>query len=186
MHFALDTKSSPGISEIKSSGTPSYVELEMPLDETGESLYIYLCPKSESSLYVAACLDGMFDFVNQASEYDINEFGKACPTIYRMIIDGMNDNYANCAIIRLNDPDDNGVKWYVSSVCGNIDFDSDWASSPKMGQCINKTVNALGEVLGEAMKFKESSNSFSGQLWRVGSSIAGTVATAALAALLQS
>lgn len=111
-------------SEVNFRVTNQYIELLYPEDDI--VFAIAIIPKDDYSVYVAACLDDMFDDVIDAFEDPdaIETFCKTWPLTAMLLSNGINDKYSSGALIRLNDLDNGDLKWFVASIAGNLNLDN--------------------------------------------------------------
>ena len=166
-------------SELDINVSNSYIELELPQENTKVSLFVYLIPRSESSMFVVTCWDEVFDsIVEQFHDEDVIETAaETWPLFARMLGDGIRDKYREGALIRLEDPDDGDTKWYVGTVVGNLSLDdSDGIFTPRMQQGISLVINRSGELLQE---MQERQPNWTTGLWK--GIKKGMLASAALA-----
>lgn len=126
MNSGFSERKCPKDKEFEYSSTDSYAELEIPVDDD-TSLFLYLVPQSEHSMYLLMSFDDAFDeIINNLDDDTITSaFRKAWPTLYQLIQDGVNDKYSNCALIKTSDFDDGDTKWFLATFVGNYSLDND-------------------------------------------------------------
>ncbi|MBV8740126.1 MAG: hypothetical protein JO007_23295 [Alphaproteobacteria bacterium] len=155
------------IDERRSSGsedgpvisvTPRYLQLEVPID-TFKSAYIYFVQRNEGSYFVATCWDNAFDtLIEELDEEQIGHLQQAWPDFLDLLSNGINDRYRDSALIRLEDPDDGETKWFVASVCGNLDPNS------AEGILNERSASIVQTVLGRSLQLLNQAESSISQL----------------------
>lgn len=119
MYSLIDKRRSK---EVNISQTNTYIEVEIPNDSSS-SLFVYLIPRSQTSMFVAMCCDHAFDeLLNDIDEDDWDTIVDTWPTLARLLHNGINDKYKEGALIKLEDLDDGENKWFVASISGNHNF----------------------------------------------------------------
>lgn len=127
MRFFLDNTSGKGLEgdEIKFKVTNSYIEVEYELNE----LYavLYFIPRSNTSFFIATCWDDVFDSIlgEVEDEDDLDTIVATWPSLAQLLANGIKDKYSNGALIKLEDADTGEPKWFVASVAGNLNLESE-------------------------------------------------------------
>lgn len=112
-------------SEVRVRATRGYFEVEYKA-QSEIYLTLYYIPRSESSVFIAACWDHAFDGpIEGLSDDDALEtVTQTWPTLAQLLANGIEDRYSQGALIVLEDPDCGEKKWFVASVAGNLDLGS--------------------------------------------------------------
>jgi len=125
MYFFVSKKRSGKGKEPDIRVTNSYLEIEMPIDDDS-SIFTYIVPRSERSVFVLICLDDMFDtLMNELDNDSFETISDTWPTLAELLMNGAKDKYKSGALIRFEDADYGDNKWFVASVAGNISFESE-------------------------------------------------------------
>jgi len=98
-----------------------YLEIEIPSDGS-LSMFIYLIPRSESSIFIATCWEHIFDSLLE--HFDENDWEIICdtwPTLAQLINNSIQNKYGEGILIRLEDSDDGKSKWFLATVSANHD-----------------------------------------------------------------
>lgn len=139
--------------------TNCYIQVEMPID-TEMSVFVYIIPKTESSVFVATCWDDAFDKLLTADEDDFETIADTWPTLAALVINATQDKYRECAMIRFADYDDGDQKWFLASVAGNINLDD---TEQLLG---DRTMEVAKKVIARTTELSNELQSRSPSAWK--------------------
>ncbi len=126
MRYFIDSNSDPSLEgdDVKYKVTNCYIEFEYPGDDF--FFVLYLIPKTSNSVFIATCWERAFDEIldNLDDEDYVETMTETWPTLARLLANGINDRYSEGALIKLEDFDTGEPKWFLASVCGNLDFEN--------------------------------------------------------------
>lgn len=98
-----------------------YLEIEIPSNGS-LSMFVYLIPRSESSLLIATCWEHIFDsLLEDFNEDNWEMICKTSPTLAQLINNSIQNKYREGVLIRLEDSDDGESKWFLAAVSANHD-----------------------------------------------------------------
>ncbi len=122
MRFFLDSTSGRDLQgdEVKFKATNCYLELEHEME--GVYLVHYVIPRNNTSVFLATCWDRAFDEL-LSDEDSLETAVETWPTLGQLLVNGIEDRYSEGALIKLEDFDTGEPKWFLASICGNIDLE---------------------------------------------------------------
>jgi hypothetical protein len=122
MRFFLDSTSGKDLEGdgLKFKVTNCYLELEHEMD--GVYLVHYVIPRNSTSVFIATCWDRIFDEL-LSDEDSLETAVETWPALGQLLVNGIEDRYSDGALIKLEDFDTGEPKWFLASVCGNIDLE---------------------------------------------------------------
>lgn len=110
--------------EVGIKTTKSYIECEYPANED-TACVMYIISRTENSAWVAACFEHTFDELVSHLDRDTSEtIAETWPALAKLLYNGINDLYQEGALVVLEDCDYCENKWFVTSIAGNISFES--------------------------------------------------------------
>lgn len=126
MRFFIDSKSGTdleGEDGVKYKITNSYIELEYQLDDS--FLVLYYIPRTNNSVFIATCWDREFDqLLGNLDENDLETIVETWPTLGQLMSNTVNDKYSAGVLTSFEDFDDGEPKWFVTSICGNLNLEN--------------------------------------------------------------
>jgi hypothetical protein len=122
MHFFLDLEATPTEKQSVVRSTPAYVEIEShSVDPPGVGYIYVLACEAPGSFLVAACWGREFDRFTDPNVGP--RFFRACPELGHLITEGINERLSRGAVIRMVDPDDGDLKWFVARVVAGLNVE---------------------------------------------------------------
>ena len=120
----IDQRKTANGEEVGIKTTNSYIECEYPANEDTACI-VYIIPRNENSALVATCFEHIFDKLVSNLDEDTSEtIAETWPTLAKLLYNGINDLYQEGALVVLEDCDYCENKWFVTSIAGNISFES--------------------------------------------------------------
>jgi hypothetical protein len=142
--------------------TPSYVEIAQKRESI--VLYFYLIFHNNHSLIVATCWDHIFDKMQIEDEDDILNINDSYPSLAKLIRNTISGLFSQGALVRLEDPDDGEIKWFIVSIAGNLVINSgDDLFEGNTKKAIDTVLENSFTILGEFITNKPS---YFGTIWR--------------------
>jgi hypothetical protein len=122
------------------------------------SLFTYLIPWKENKIWVAACWDDTFDFIETLDSDDvISHLKTKWPYLAEQLQNGVNENFADSGLAKVNDPEENTKKWAVLTEVKGSDFPKtteDFWANPSLLTAVERVQKASGRLYEELEKEK--------------------------------
>jgi hypothetical protein len=123
MKSFVDESSANRSDDISTRATNSYIEVEFPIQKSLSS-FLYIIPRNKSSVFIVTCWEHAFDeLLENIDENGWETIVETWPTLAKLLYNGIKDRYQEGALILLEDFDYGENKWFVASICGNLDLD---------------------------------------------------------------
>jgi hypothetical protein len=133
--------------------TEAYLEFEHYLEDEKIYIVIYTIFVDPNSLIIAACLDYAFDnFIPQElEEYQVKILSESHPMLASAILNNVNQQYGNGALLQFIDFDDGNLKWFYIRFMGNMQVNSmdDLVERANLGQNAAIVSNEGAELINE-------------------------------------
>ncbi len=154
MRYFIDStpgRDAIGDENLMLRATNNYFELIYKIDESTYFI-INIIPRNSYSAFVATCLGDCFDeVINNFNDDDYVEMMcDTWPLFMKLLQNGANDKYSEGALIKLEDIDTGDNKWFLTSIAGNLNFDSieDLLCEQTM-QAVRTVIEKTGELYDE-------------------------------------
>jgi len=130
------------------------VEMQIPCCDG--SLFTYLIPRKENKIWVAACWDDTFDFIESIDSDDvISHLSTKWPFLANQLQNGLNERFADSGLAKVNDPEESKKKWAVLTEVEGSDFPKtteDFWANPSLLTAVERVQKASGRLYEELEK----------------------------------
>jgi len=127
------------------------IQMEIPCCDG--SLFTYMFPRNEKSVWIAACWDRTFDFINRVdADEALNYVDARWPYMGELLRYGLNEEFEKGALRRIDDPEAGYKKWAVVTTVdgiGEINSAEQFWGFPQLLGAIEMVQKASGRLYEE-------------------------------------